>query len=359
MRLQRIGDEDRIQGEERKQGEDGYGASVGASVGASAQSWSSFDVIVPSMPGFGLSRFWDADRNVSQASPTDGKPFTARDAALVLARLARRLRGAEVQYWVQGGDWGAIVGTAMAQLDPAHCRGLHVNFYPRLPLRPSNLLSTFAALTLGTASSDLGGSWKGFLTRLLQRGDYMHAHVASPDTLGTLLASSPRAAFGYVVDKFERWSRFGDSGEYNDASDDDDDNGDTWNDEDDSTDVLHHCARDPDFCDVAVSSAILYVTTHTMSSSLWFYRDTLLSSTWWMEHALRSLHAHTSLCLLHARHEPFLRVPQRWATELLPHPLLSPQRPTCQHLAVGHFAALEAPTKFLNALFACLNHHAS
>ena len=43
----------------------------------------------------------------------------------VWAKLMARL-GYE-SYFAQGGDWGAIVTSAIARVDPEHCRGIHLN----------------------------------------------------------------------------------------------------------------------------------------------------------------------------------------------------------------------------------------
>ena len=73
-----------------------------------------FDVVVPSLPGFGFS---DAPR----------------EAGMHPGRIAERMQllmrelGYE-RYGVQGGDWGAIVGSRLARQAPEAVLGLHLNF---------------------------------------------------------------------------------------------------------------------------------------------------------------------------------------------------------------------------------------
>jgi epoxide hydrolase len=73
-----------------------------------------FDVVIPSLPGFGFSdkptaRGWNAER-------------TARAWAVLMQRLGYP------RYVAQGGDWGAFVSTAMAQQKPAGLAAIHLNF---------------------------------------------------------------------------------------------------------------------------------------------------------------------------------------------------------------------------------------
>jgi pimeloyl-ACP methyl ester carboxylesterase len=78
-----------------------------------------FDVIIPSLPGFGFSdkpagRGWNAVR-------------TARAWTILMQRLGY------TRYVAQGGDWGAYVTTAMAQQRPAGLAAIHLNFAQTMP----------------------------------------------------------------------------------------------------------------------------------------------------------------------------------------------------------------------------------
>ena len=78
-----------------------------------------FDVVVPSLPGFGFSE------PVRVAGLHPGR------VAERLHRLMRRLGYA--RYGVHGGDWGAIIGTALALRHPEAVAGLHLTHLPGRP----------------------------------------------------------------------------------------------------------------------------------------------------------------------------------------------------------------------------------
>ena len=72
-----------------------------------------FDLVLPSIPGFAFS---DKPREAGY----DPVRIAATEAKL-MARLGYQ------RYGVQGGDWGAIIGTQVARNDAAHVAGLHLN----------------------------------------------------------------------------------------------------------------------------------------------------------------------------------------------------------------------------------------
>lgn len=63
-----------------------------------------FDVIAPSLPGYGFS---DAPKRAG---------LGPAEAALICERLMQRI--GYQKYYVQGGDWGALVGTIMGSVFP-------------------------------------------------------------------------------------------------------------------------------------------------------------------------------------------------------------------------------------------------
>ena len=72
-----------------------------------------FDVVIPSIPGFGFSD--------KPAAPGYDPARIAVIEATLMARLGYQ------KYGAQGGDWGAIINTQLALLDRAHVAGLHIN----------------------------------------------------------------------------------------------------------------------------------------------------------------------------------------------------------------------------------------
>jgi pimeloyl-ACP methyl ester carboxylesterase len=79
-----------------------------------------FDVVIPSLPGYGFSgkpaaTGWDPDR-------------IARAWAVVMERLGY------TRYVAQGGDWGTAISAAMARQAPQGLVGVHINFAQMVPL---------------------------------------------------------------------------------------------------------------------------------------------------------------------------------------------------------------------------------
>ncbi|XP_028164043.1 juvenile hormone epoxide hydrolase-like [Ostrinia furnacalis] len=149
-----------------------------------------FEVIAPSLPGFGFS---DA---------TTRQGLSATKIAVILRNLMKRL--GHDQFYVQGGDFGHIIGSSMATLFPKEVIGFHTN----LPYVKSSL-SVLVWI--------LGGLWpslveKEFTDRLypvndkveffLEESGYFHMHSTKPDTLGIALHESPAGLAAYILEKF-------------------------------------------------------------------------------------------------------------------------------------------------------------
>ncbi len=148
-----------------------------------------FDVVVPSLPGFGFS------------GPTSEPGWTTQRIALAFAELMRRL-GYD-RYGAQGGDWGAFITPELGRVDADHTVGLHLNaatmgFIPFGPPSPDDL----AALTdaekarLGRLQASTGGPGNGYFEIQAQR----------PQTLGYGLTDSPVGQLAWIVEKFSEWS---------------------------------------------------------------------------------------------------------------------------------------------------------
>ncbi len=95
-----------------------------------------FDVVIPSMPGYGFSgkpteMGWNPDR-----------------IARAWAELMKRL--GYTRYVAQGGDWGAPVSSAMARQAPAGLLGIHINLPATVP---SDIAAILAAADLRRRAS--------------------------------------------------------------------------------------------------------------------------------------------------------------------------------------------------------------
>jgi len=141
-----------------------------------------FDVIVPSMPGYGFS-----DRPVAPG-------MTPLAMAEIYAVLMARLGYA--RYGVQGGDWGATVSTWLARLFPERVSGIHLNWIPGA-LQPP----------VGGADPALSEAETAFCARMAAQaahGASTHTgiHASRPQTLGYALNDSPVGLAAWLIDKF-------------------------------------------------------------------------------------------------------------------------------------------------------------
>ncbi|KAM6964936.1 epoxide hydrolase 1 [Aplochiton taeniatus] len=158
-----------------------------------------FEVICPSIPGYGFS----------EASHKKG--FDSVCAARVFHKLMKRL-GFQ-QFYAHGGDWGWLVTTNMAQLEPITVKGLHVNFAP--PAKPG--LAMALSIVLGRRFPKLFGFtqfdiqrlyplMQSMLTEPVKESGYMHIQATKPDTAGRGLNDSPVGLAAYILEKFSTWT---------------------------------------------------------------------------------------------------------------------------------------------------------
>ncbi|XP_070843765.1 epoxide hydrolase 1 isoform X7 [Chaetodon trifascialis] len=158
-----------------------------------------FEVVCPSIPGYGFSE------------APHKKGFNSVCAARIFHKLMKRL-GFQ-QFYAQGGDWGWLITTNMAQLEPKTVKGLHLNaFLPSTSFHP-----TVSSIMLGHHFPKLFGFTDMDIQRLFPRMDklvvepikesgYMHIQVTKPDTAGRGLNDSPVGLAAYILEKFSTWT---------------------------------------------------------------------------------------------------------------------------------------------------------
>jgi pimeloyl-ACP methyl ester carboxylesterase len=145
----------------------------------------SFDVIVPSLPGFGFSQ--------APASPGMNSRVVASLWHGLLAELGYS------SYFAQGGDIGSGVSTWLARLHPEAVRALHLNFISGSYQPPL----TEADRPLSAAES----LWLAARTQWVEReGGYSHIQTTKPQTLAYSLTDSPVGLAGWLLEKFFAWS---------------------------------------------------------------------------------------------------------------------------------------------------------
>jgi pimeloyl-ACP methyl ester carboxylesterase len=139
-----------------------------------------FDVVIPSMPGYGFS---DAPREVG---------WSANRIAAAWAQLMERL--GYTRYVAQGGDQGAGVTDALGRQKPDGLLGVHFNL---LSAAPKELL--MAALSPRTVLSHDERAQLGKVISVFMRG-YIAEMGEHPQTVGYPLADSPIGLAAWMLD---------------------------------------------------------------------------------------------------------------------------------------------------------------
>jgi pimeloyl-ACP methyl ester carboxylesterase len=146
-----------------------------------------FDLVVPSLPGFAFSA-------PSREPGMDGGRIARR-----LHRLMQEL-GYE-RYGVQGGDWGAFIGTALALQQPTAVIGLHLNLIPI----PERLIAPEGE-TPSAAERDYLRFWDSWSH---QNSGYDHLQSTRPHTLSYAQHDSPVGLLAWLLEKLWAWSDHG------------------------------------------------------------------------------------------------------------------------------------------------------
>ncbi len=140
-----------------------------------------FDVVVPSLPGFGPS----------------GRPTAPGTSSAVVAEAFHQLMlglGHD-RYGVQGGDLGAGISLRLAHTRPEHVIGAHVNFPSFVYDGPQDDPDA-----PGSVADRARQEW------LRSEGGYSHLHSTRPQTLGVALNDSPAGLASWILEKFHAWS---------------------------------------------------------------------------------------------------------------------------------------------------------
>jgi pimeloyl-ACP methyl ester carboxylesterase len=140
-----------------------------------------FHIVCPTLPGFGFSD--------QPTEPGWGIEKIARAWDELMVRLGYD------QYLAQGGDWGAIVTTAIGVQNLGHCQGIHITM-PIVGPDPDTLndLSELEQASLAAA-------------QFYQNHDsgYSKQQSTRPQTLGYGLADSPIGQAAWILEKFYQW----------------------------------------------------------------------------------------------------------------------------------------------------------
>ena len=138
-----------------------------------------FDVIAPSLPGFGFS-----------GRPP--RPWGPRKVAGVLNALMTEVLGYK-SYLAQGGDWGATVSSWLGFEHPPACRAIHLNMMGmQHPDGPQNAEEQAWA--------------ERFEREQAMENGYRTQQATKPQTLSYAMMDSPVGIAAWILEKFNSWS---------------------------------------------------------------------------------------------------------------------------------------------------------
>ncbi|MEU8114100.1 epoxide hydrolase family protein [Micromonospora sp. NPDC048947] len=140
-----------------------------------------FDVVVPSLPGFGFSE-------------VPNEPVTRALLARTLHELMTDVLGYE-RYGAFGGDVGGVVTGWLGALYPEQVAGIHM-IHPPFP-------ASFDARPLSAAEQAYLDAEAAYDET---DGGYSAIMGTRPDTLAAALADSPAGLAAWIVDKYRDWS---------------------------------------------------------------------------------------------------------------------------------------------------------
>jgi pimeloyl-ACP methyl ester carboxylesterase len=153
-----------------------------------------FDLVVPSVPGYGFSgkpagTGWDPDH-----------------IARVWAELMNRL--GYTRYVAQGGDWGALITSAMARQAPAGLLGIDLNLPATIPPEAAAALAVGGPAPAGLSEQERATF--DAVARFAKQGNSAYSAMlgARPQTIGYGMTDSPAflAAFMLGHPGFAQWT---------------------------------------------------------------------------------------------------------------------------------------------------------
>jgi len=149
------------------------------------QAEDGFDVVIPSLPGFGFS-----------ARPTEvgwGLERIGRAWDVLMKRLGY------TRYVAQGGDWGAGVVEAMGRQGPAGLLGIHTNLPATFPPDAAAAIASGGPAPAGLSEQERAEF--DALRMFLQNGGwgYLTMMSARPQAVGYGLTDSPAGLAGWML----------------------------------------------------------------------------------------------------------------------------------------------------------------
>lgn len=143
-----------------------------------------YHVVVPSLPGYGFS------------GPTRSQGVNIGQTSAMINAVMGAL-GYD-RYFAQGGDWGSITTSRMAQDFPGNVAALHVNMAPGGNPNPM--------LPVEGLSAEDEAELDNLRRHMMVDSAYAQIQGSRPQTLAVAMNDSPAGLAGWIVDKFWSWT---------------------------------------------------------------------------------------------------------------------------------------------------------
>jgi len=174
-----------------------------------------FDVIAPSLPGFGFSG-------------RSTRPIGPRKMANIFNNLMIKKLGYK-NYLAQGGDWGGAITTWLGYDHPKTCNAIHLNIFTmRHPNGPQT-------------KEEKDWETKFEKDQLMQDG-YRTQQATKPQTLSYGMMDSPVGVAAWIIEKFYFWS-----------------------------DLKNNNIESVYSKDILLANIMVYIITKTFNSASWIY----------------------------------------------------------------------------------------
>jgi len=238
-----------------------------------------FDVIIPSLPGFGFS-----------SRPS--KPIGPRKMAEVLNNLMTKNLGYK-NYLAQGGDWGATISNWLGHDHSESCKAIHINFLSmRLPDGPQD---------------DKEKEWeKKFIKEQEMEEGYRTQQSTKPQTLSYAMIDSPVGVAAWIIEKMYSWS-----------------------------DIKNNNIESVYTKDILLANIMIYIITKTFNTASWIYYGRREEGGRLFPKDFKKIKVPTAIAIFPAEMSP-------WPPKSYLDRMFNITRYTKMEKG-GHFAALEQP----------------
>jgi pimeloyl-ACP methyl ester carboxylesterase len=244
----------------------------------------SFDVIVPSLPGFGFSGKLN-------------KPIGPRKMANIFNTLMTKNLGYK-NYLAQGGDWGATISNWLAYDHFKSCKAIHINF---LSMR----------LREGVQNDEEKKWEEEFIKGQEMQEGYRTQQSTKPQTLSYAMIDSPVGVAAWIIEKMHSWS-----------------------------DIKNNNIESVHTKDILLANIMVYLITKTFNTASWIYYARREEGGRFFPNDFKQIKIPTAIAIFPAEMSP-------WPPRSYLDRMFKITRYTKMNKG-GHFPALEQPTLLVN-----------